>query len=201
MAKKKPVELADLAQDPENRRRRTARGKQMLATSLRAVGAGRSIVIDEENQILAGNGVVEEALAAGMTKLQVVETDGQTIVAVRRTNLTPEQKRQLAMFDNRVGELAEWEPDQIAADVANRHELSMFFTEAELKAQLKGRDPKALTVEEVQTSEVADKFWITVRGPLKAQAKALLRLRELLGELDGVAVELGTTNIEEMESM
>jgi hypothetical protein len=48
-------------------------------------------------------------------------------------------------------------------------------------------------VTEVDTAEVGDRFWIVVRGPLKAQAAALQKLRLLLKEIAGVDVELGTS--------
>lgn len=41
----------------------------MIADGLRQVGAARSIVIDEKNVILAGNGVVQAAATAGITRL------------------------------------------------------------------------------------------------------------------------------------
>jgi hypothetical protein len=113
-----PATLAGLVPDGHNRRTHPARNVAMIAASLRAVGAARSIVIDEANEVLAGNGVIEGAAAAGISKLQIVDVDGDTVVAVRRRGLTPEQKRDLAIFDNRSGELAEWNPEQIADDLA-----------------------------------------------------------------------------------
>ena len=192
-AKSRTVDrLADLRPDPLNRRTRTARGAGMLADALRTVGPARSIVIDEEDTILAGNGVAEAAAAGGFTKVQVVEADGETVIAVRRRGLTPEQKRQLAMYDNRPGELGEWDAEQLLRDAAQGLSLQPFFNEAETRKLFKDASGSEPTVEEVQTDEVADRFWISVRGPLKAQAHALRRLRELMKEIDGVQVELGT---------
>src|SRR5262245_13185664 len=113
---KKPLTVADLKPDATNRRARTTRGERMLVESLEQLGPARSIVIDEDNQVLAGNGVIEAAAHAGITKLQVVDSDGQTLVAVRRTGLTPDEKRALAIYDNRTSELAEWVPEQLAQD-------------------------------------------------------------------------------------
>jgi hypothetical protein len=50
-----------------------------------------------------------------MEKLLVVEGDGDTIVAVRRRGLTETQKKRLALLDNRVAELAEWDKDVLQA--------------------------------------------------------------------------------------
>jgi hypothetical protein len=196
MAKLKPaapadLQLSDLQPDTTNRRRRTARGARLLVESLTQVGAARSIVIDEDNGVLAGNGLLEAAAEAGITKLQVVEVDGQTIVAVRRRGLSPDQKRDLALYDNRAAELAEWNPDQLAVD-ASHGVLKPFFDESEIAKLLKprGGDREAKVVE-VVTGDVQDKFWIAVSGPLKAQAVALQQLRELLKDVEGVTVELG----------
>jgi len=104
----------------------------MLVDALQKVGASRSIVVDEDGVILAGNGVVEAASEAGITKLQIVDADGDTLVAVRRRGLTPSQKRELAIYDNRTAELAEWNVEQLAADLQNGEDLAAFFLPDEL---------------------------------------------------------------------
>lgn len=124
-------DLQDLTPDPQNRRQRTPRNIEMLTASLREVGAGRSIVIDETGEVIAGNGVVEAAAAAGMQKVQIVDADGQTIIAVRRSGLTPEQKRAMALYDNRTAELAAWDAEQLRNDRDMGLDLSPFFTESE----------------------------------------------------------------------
>jgi len=131
------MQLSDLKPDPQNRRKHTPRNLGMLADALREVGASRSIVIDETGEVLAGNGVVEAASTVGLSKVQVVEADGETIVAVRRRGLTVEQKRALALYDNRVAELAEWNWDQLGADQVAGLTLEPWFTDAELAAGLK----------------------------------------------------------------
>ena len=130
------LSVADLVPDPKNRRKRTARNVDMIVASLRDVGAARSIVIDEGNQVLAGNGLVEAAAQANITKLQVVDVDGDTIVAVRRRGLSDAQKRDLAIYDNRTAELAEWDLPQLAADLANGDDLTPFFFEKEIETLL-----------------------------------------------------------------
>src|SRR5262245_6023996 len=57
------VDLATLTKDPANRRLHPERNLQMITESLQAVGAARSIVLDESNTALAGNGVLEAAAA------------------------------------------------------------------------------------------------------------------------------------------
>lgn len=110
-----PTSLADLRPDPANARRHTPRNVGTIVDALHAVGAARSIVVDEDGVILAGNATVQAAAEAGIHRVQVVEADGNTLIAVRRSGLTPAQKRRLALADNRAAELAEWDPAQLAA--------------------------------------------------------------------------------------
>jgi len=106
----------------------------MVVDALHAVGAARSIVIDEDNVILAGNGVTEAAGEAGITRVRVVEADGDELIAVRRRGLSDAQKRHLAIADNRTAELAEWNPEQLRSDLAGGLDLAPFFSAAELTA-------------------------------------------------------------------
>ncbi len=93
----------------KNARKHTPRNIGMIAASLQEVGAARSIVIDENNEILAGNGTWEAAGQVGIERVRVVEADGNELIAVRRIGLTDDQKKRLALADNRTAELAEWD--------------------------------------------------------------------------------------------
>jgi hypothetical protein len=129
---KTPVHIKDLVPDPKNRRKHTPRNVGMIVDAIQDVGVGRSIVIDEKNEILAGNATVDAAGEAGITKVRVVEANGEEIIAVRRVGLTDEQKRKLAIYDNRTAELAEWDVDQLMEDASNSEDLASFFSEAKL---------------------------------------------------------------------
>src|SRR6188768_191036 len=83
-----PTHIKDLVADPQNRRLHNPRNIGMVVDALQQVGAARSIVIDEDNVILAGNGVTEAAAEAGITKVRVIDVAGDELVAVRRTGLT-----------------------------------------------------------------------------------------------------------------
>jgi DNA modification methylase len=131
-----PATLAALTADPANRRTHDSRNLDAIAESLRSVGAARSIVIDEDHVILAGNGVVQAARTAGLTKLRVIDADGDEVIAVRRRGLTDAQKRALAIGDNRSAELASWDVAQLLADQAAGLELGAWWTDEELAALL-----------------------------------------------------------------
>lgn len=122
--------LKDLKPDPKNARKHTPRNVGTIVDALHEVGAGRSIVIDENNVVLAGNATIEAAAEAGIEKVQVVDADGETIIAVRRSNLTPKQKTRLALFDNRAAELAEWDIEVL--QVIDPKLLTPMFSDEEL---------------------------------------------------------------------
>jgi DNA modification methylase len=142
MLKKPITNISELTQDPDNARRHTEANLSMLERSLEELGAARSIVIDEAGTILAGNATIEAAANVGIENVKVVEADGNTIIAVQRLGLTPEQKTRLALYDNRVAELAQWNPE-VLAELAKTPALEGLFSEDALKELLKGLAPAA----------------------------------------------------------
>ena len=94
--------LADLTPDGENFNRHTEFGTKLLEDSLRKFGAGRSILVDKDGNIIAGNSTAETAAAIGMDDVVVVQTDGTKLVVVQRTDLALNSKegRELALADN-----------------------------------------------------------------------------------------------------
>jgi hypothetical protein len=123
--------IKDLNHDGKNARAHTVRNVGMLEQALNEVGAARSIVIDEDGTVLAGNATMDAAVQAGITRVQVVDADGETLIAVRRTGLTDEQKVKLALFDNRVSDLSEWDAG-VLAEIAEEIDLSSMFFPHEL---------------------------------------------------------------------
>lgn len=137
-----PTHIDDLLPDPKNARRHNPRNVGMIVESLKTVKAARSIVIDEHNQVLAGNATIEAAAEAGINRVRVVDTDGGEIIAVRRTGLTKAEKVQLAISDNRATDLSTFDGDIVREFSEEGIDLSTFFSEPEL-ADLDGdRKPK-----------------------------------------------------------
>lgn len=99
------VKLDQLTPDDLNANQHTENGMRLLEKSVSELGLGRSILIDKNNRIIAGNGVVETASQLGLMDVVVVETNGKQLVAVKRTDLDMDSKeaRELAVADNAVG--------------------------------------------------------------------------------------------------
>jgi len=161
--------LGDLTPDPANARRHTPRNVGTIVDALHEVGAARSIVIDEDGTILAGNATAEAAAEAGIERVQVVDADGATLIAVRRTGLTPAQKQRLALFDNRAAELAEWDAERLSAFLAeDAAALEGLFHREEVEALLAtlrpppGADPGPA----IDRAEELRAKWATAPGQL-----------------------------------
>ena len=123
--------INDLKSDHKNARRRTDRSSDLIKESLQRYGAARSIVIDEENRILAGNGTIDGAKAAGIRRVRIIESEGDEVIAVRRTGLSEEQKVGLALADNRTADLSEWDLEMLHR-LSEEHELDPWFNQDDL---------------------------------------------------------------------
>ena len=127
--------LSDLIPDHANANKGTERGRYALEASLRQYGAGRSILLDKNGRIIAGNKTAEVAADVGLDDVLIVQTDGKQIVAVQRTDLDIDsaEGRGLAYADNRVGELSlDWDAEQVLADINAGVDLSGLFFDFEI---------------------------------------------------------------------
>lgn len=114
MAKKKTIN--DLKFDDHNFNRHTDEGMALLDKSIKENGFGRSILVDKNDNIVCGNGVVETAKKQGQDNIIVVETDGEALVVVKRKDLdiNSTKGRNLAYADNSVANVnLKWDEAQI----------------------------------------------------------------------------------------
>lgn len=103
--------------DKRNYRKHSDGNKRKIKKSLQECGAGRSVLIDADDTLIAGNGVFEQAQAMGIPT-RVIETDGTELVVVKRTDLrTDDDKRKLlAMADNATSDNVEWDFEMALQD-------------------------------------------------------------------------------------
>ena len=110
--------LHDLIQDDRNLNKGTERGQQLIEKSLREFGAGRSILLDKNNRIIAGNKTHQNAELAGLDDVIIVETDGTKLVAVKRTDVDLDTKkgREMALADNATVKVdLQWDTEELNA--------------------------------------------------------------------------------------
>jgi hypothetical protein len=133
------MKASELKQDNRNANKGTKRGRKMVADSLKEYGAGRSVLVDKDDRIIAGNKTVD---SAGDMPLQIVETDGSTLVVVKRTDLSLDdpKARELAIADNRSSEVGlDWDLPTLES-FRTELPLERFWTEKEL-SKLFGEPP------------------------------------------------------------
>lgn len=128
--------IDELTPDSENFRVHTERNLELIAQSVDQVGMGRSIVVDETGKVLAGNGTLQIAKKLGKKRVIVIDGDRDTVIAVRRTDLSPEEKTKLAILDNKAAEAAKWDLKRLkrlASDQPGQMLLGGIFDEREMR--------------------------------------------------------------------
>jgi len=113
------IKISDLTPDDKNYNKGSEFGNSLIEKSLRKFGAGRSILLDKNNKIIAGNKTIENAGAIGLDDIIVVETTGNQIVAVKRMDidLDSKQGRELALADNASAKASiNWDFETIKVD-------------------------------------------------------------------------------------
>ncbi|MHC4361440.1 MAG: ParB N-terminal domain-containing protein, partial [Planctomycetota bacterium] len=73
--------IEELTPDRRNANKGTQPGLRALDKSLRELGAGRSILVDKNGEIIAGNKTTERAADIGIEDVIIVPTDGTKLVA------------------------------------------------------------------------------------------------------------------------
>ncbi|MDR0754558.1 MAG: hypothetical protein LBF04_04135 [Prevotellaceae bacterium] len=110
-------ENIEIKLDARNYRKHSEQNKVLINKSLVECGAGRSVVVDKNNILIAGNGVFEEAQKLGIP-CRVIESDGKELIVVKRTDIaTDDEKRKLlAIADNRTSDTSQFDFDLLAED-------------------------------------------------------------------------------------
>ena len=93
------IKATSLIADDKNFNKGSEVGAEMIRKSFQKFGSGRSILIDKNNRIIAGNKSVE---FSGIDDVLIVESDGTQLIAVKRTDidLDSPQGREMALADN-----------------------------------------------------------------------------------------------------
>lgn len=109
--------MTDIKFDKRNYRIHDEKNKRIIRKSLEDCGAGRSVLVDKDNCLIAGNGVYEQAKDLGIP-VKIVETDGTELVVVKRTDLSgdDEKRKTLALVDNHASDTSSFDMDMVVED-------------------------------------------------------------------------------------
>lgn len=166
------ISIHDLEPDNNNANRGTERGRYMIERSLEKLGAGRSILLDKNGKIIAGNKTAETAAEIGLEDVVIVRTKGEKLVAVMREDLDLDDNtgkaRELAYADNRAGQVSlDFDPDVIKSDLEAGVELTDWFTSFELDEFSPPEIPKEADAEpQISRADELQKEWQVEAGQL-----------------------------------
>lgn len=155
----KKAKLGELIPDAQNANQGTARGDWALEQSIEKAGLGRSILIDKDGHIIAGNKTCGKAQELGFKDVLIIPTDGRTLIAVQRTDLSIDspEGRELAIADNRTSELnLSWDPTELLAlQDDDKIKLNDWWTQEEID-ELLGASEQLPTEDPDDAQTVAD---------------------------------------------
>lgn len=109
--------VADLRSHDRNPRTHSKKQVEQIAESIRRFGFTNPVLVDRDGQVIAGHGRIEAAKLLGMA----------TVPVLRLEHMTEAEKRAYIIADNRLAELAGWDNDLLALELAAVAELDSDF--------------------------------------------------------------------------
>src|ERR1700679_3369748 len=179
--------VAQLVPYARNARTHSDEQVDQIIASIRQFGWTNPVLLDGAKGIIAGHGRVLAAKKMGVEEVPCIEL----------AHLSELQRRAYVIADNKLALNAGWDHELLALELGEladeAYDVTLTgFTDEEL-TEFFGEGAGGSTVKALPGGDVADRFWISIRGPLAAQADTLQKIRALLEELP-VDVELGTVN-------
>lgn len=132
------MKLADLIKPEKNVRIHTEQQLKEFRRSVEMFGQIRPIVVDENNVILAGNGLYDTLLAMGKDTAEVYRYD----------NLTENQKKKLMIADNKIFNLG----------IENLETLNSFLEDLQGDLDIPGFDEEILKQMVSEAEDVTEKL-------------------------------------------
>jgi DNA modification methylase len=110
--------IDQLKPDPNNARRHSKKQIRQIAHSIKAFGFNVPILIDRDENVIAGHGRLLACRELGMTVVATLCLD----------HLTPAQARAFMIADNRLSEIATWDDRLLAQQLKDLSLLGLDFT-------------------------------------------------------------------------
>jgi hypothetical protein len=178
------VPLGGLLARPGNARRHSEDQIAAIGRSILEFGFTNPILADDHYVIIAGHGRHAAATRLGLAEVPVIVARGWT----------DDQIRAYVIADNRLAERSSWDETALADEMAALLDSLVDptitgFSSAEINKIL---DPGgAVVVQEINTGFVADRFWISIRGPLARQADVLDVIKPAIEAMGDVEIDVG----------
>ncbi len=151
-------ETQSLVEYENNTRTHSGEQVEQIAASIKEFGFVNPVLIDGNDQLIAGHGRLKAALGLGLEQVPAIVLD----------HLSPEQARALVIADNKIAENAGWDEDMLAVELqalaGTDFDLSLLgFDADDLAAYFEADEPERFAdpdavpeVAEVPISRVGD---------------------------------------------
>lgn len=155
------ISTADLIPYARNARTHSPSQVAGIAGSIREFGFNNPVLIDQDNGIIAGHGRVLAAQQLGL----------DAVPCLRLGHLTKTQRQAYILADNRLAELAGWDTEMLALEIADLRlddvDLELLgFDDAGLRDLLGENDAGDMTPDETSTKEIdPDDYQMELRCP------------------------------------
>jgi ParB-like chromosome segregation protein Spo0J len=175
--------------DPRNAKRHPESQIEKIKGSIETFGYVSPLVVRPNKMLIGGEG----------TLLALKRLSGYETIDVRVVHgLNDLQYAELGLALNKLGDEATYDTAALGAIIndimaAGHDATDLGFSDKEIAAITGEQDE--LEVKEIETGEVSDECWVSVRGPLEHQAGILHDLETIMAKYPGVTVELGTIAI------
>jgi DNA modification methylase len=172
--------------DQRNYRIHGEKNLRLIGKSLADCGAGRSILIDGDDCIIAGNGVFQKAQELNLP-VRIIESDGTELIAVKRTDLATDDARRkaLAFADNHTSDTSVFDTDLIIEDFSAEELGAWEFNVGDLSVGDEWLKPSINKV-----GSIEDKFIIPPFSILDTRAGRWTRRKEEWMNM-GIKSEIG----------
>jgi DNA methylase/ParB-like nuclease domain len=101
------VPIDSIKSNPRNAKEHPEHQIALLAENMRRVGVTHPVLIDENNTLIGGHARIPAARRLGLKE----------IPAIRLIGLSPQEKRTVALGDNKLGELGRWNIEMLRAEL------------------------------------------------------------------------------------
>ncbi len=142
------VKVDELIPYIKNSKKHPVNQINLIASSIKSFGFINPIIVDKDNEIIAGHGRLLAAKKLGLEKVPIVRVE----------HLTPAQVKAYRIADNKLAELGEWDEELLKIELSELKELEFDlnltgFSDEELDELLDELEDNEEGIEEVEIQE------------------------------------------------
>lgn len=156
--------IADLVPDPKNARQHPPKHIKQLAKSIEVFGFNVPILIDAQQQVIAGHGRLLAAQHLGWTEVPTITLE----------HLTPDQVRAYRIADNRLTDCSTWDDQLLAEQLLSLSVAELDFDLTAVGFELPEIDLRIQGLSEIEEADAGDSE--VAEGPPIAQLGDLWQL-------------------------